>query len=349
MSHRRLTRVLFSAALVCLCAALAPALAAAKPVTIGQLRTPTIACNSPLSEWTVTQTTAEGGVTEEIPTDGAIVEWSLESGAVTLPSATLRVVRLGEEEGHAVFTATAEATVGALTEPTVNTFHVDIPVEAGELLGLKAGTSGGDCLVEAGSGDGIGIGPSYPIGTPSPLIPAGGSGFALPISAVVLPPPKATALAPAEGSTVGGTAVTLTGEDLQMVESVTFGGVPAASFSEVSETELRAVAPPGSGSVDVAVKTPAGTATVSKFTYVVPISTTPVTTGTAIPPVRCKVPMLTGKTLASAKRLIKKAGCAVGKVTRPKGVTAATGKVRSQRPKAGKSVPEGEKIAVKLG
>jgi hypothetical protein len=90
----------------------------------------------------------------------------------------------------------------------------------------------------------------------------------------LLPVPSIASVSPASGDTAGKTAVTISGEDLVTVKSVSFGSVAAASFTEVSETETTAVAPAGAaGTVDVRVTTVAGESAISggdKFTYVAP-------------------------------------------------------------------------------
>ncbi|UUU24946.1 IPT/TIG domain-containing protein [Streptomyces sp. DSM 40750] len=81
--------------------------------------------------------------------------------------------------------------------------------------------------------------------------------------------PTIGTIAPDEGSTSGGTAVTITGTNLSSTDSVTFDGT-AAPFSVINATTLSAVTPPGTaGAVDVVVTNPAGSATaVGGFTYV---------------------------------------------------------------------------------
>ena len=66
----------------------------------------------------------------------------------------------------------------------------------------------------------------------------------------------------------------------------------------------------------------------------------------------CVVPRLAGKTVAQAKSALKVAGCAVGRVTRPK---ARKGKklgplvVKSSKPSAGKTLEVGGEVNLKLG
>ena len=83
--------------------------------------------------------------------------------------------------------------------------------------------------------------------------------------------PVVTALSATSGPISGGTTVTITGTGFTGAQSVTFGGLPAASFSVVSDTQIQATTPTGPiGSADVQVVTPAGTSaptTADQFTF----------------------------------------------------------------------------------
>ena len=72
--------------------------------------------------------------------------------------------------------------------------------------------------------------------------------------------------------------------------------------------------------------------------------------GPGIPPATCKAPKLKGKTLAQAKKLIRTAGCALGKVTKPKRKPRRGFQltVSKQRPATGATVARGTKIALTL-
>jgi hypothetical protein len=74
-----------------------------------------------------------------------------------------------------------------------------------------------------------------------------------------------------------------------------------------------------------------------------------VSTGLPKAPSQCVVPNLKGKKLKAAKKRARKANCGIGHVKKLEGVTAKTGKVAQQKPKAGKVRPAGSKIAVTLG
>lgn len=85
-----------------------------------------------------------------------------------------------------------------------------------------------------------------------------------------LPLPTVTGLSPSTVRSAGGTSVTISGSGLAGATSVTFGGVAASSFTVLSSTQISAVVPPGTGTVDALVATVAGTSPAgpaSKLTY----------------------------------------------------------------------------------
>lgn len=81
-------------------------------------------------------------------------------------------------------------------------------------------------------------------------------------------------------------------------------------------------------------------------------TTKPPKGGTKLPPkvVRCIVPKLKGKTLAKARKLLVRNHCRLGKVTKRKrhGKHHGKYKVISQKPRAGKVLPKGARIALLL-
>jgi hypothetical protein len=89
----------------------------------------------------------------------------------------------------------------------------------------------------------------------------------------VTPSPTLTAIAPATGSTAGGTAVTLTGTNFTAGATVTIGGASATSVVVASATSITAVTPSGAaGARDVRVTLTGGqSATLTgAFTYTAP-------------------------------------------------------------------------------
>jgi hypothetical protein len=86
----------------------------------------------------------------------------------------------------------------------------------------------------------------------------------------VVPPPSVTSVAPTSGQTSGGTQVMITGSNFTGATAVNFGTTHATSFTLISDTSIEAIAPPGSGTVDVTVVSPTGTSATSsadQFTY----------------------------------------------------------------------------------
>jgi hypothetical protein len=75
--------------------------------------------------------------------------------------------------------------------------------------------------------------------------------------------PTISSVTPAGGPPAGGTTVTITGTGLKGATAVFFGGAAAASSMVSSDTQINAVSPAGSGTVDVTVTTPAGTSATS--------------------------------------------------------------------------------------
>ena len=87
--------------------------------------------------------------------------------------------------------------------------------------------------------------------------------------------PAVTGVSPASGPLTGGTVVTITGTNLDGAYTVSFGGTAAARVTDVSSTEVQAVAPAAqfSGRVDISVTTSAGdspAAAADIFTYGAP-------------------------------------------------------------------------------
>ena len=118
-------------------------------------------------------------------------------------------------------------------------------------------------------------------GSPSPHDTIAGidSGLSFPFGLVLAQAPTVSALAPASGPS--GTKVTISGTGFYPGATVEFGSAPATSVTDVSPYELTAVAPAGTGTVNVTVTTGEGPSTDSvadRFTYT---AQSPATTATA--------------------------------------------------------------------
>ncbi len=78
-----------------------------------------------------------------------------------------------------------------------------------------------------------------------------------------------------------------------------------------------------------------------------PTTTQPQQTTPTRAAVRCVVPRLTGRTLAQARTLLKRAHCAVGRVSRPRGATRRL-VVKTSSPRAGSRRTSGARVALTL-
>ena len=96
-----------------------------------------------------------------------------------------------------------------------------------------------------------------------------GESFDFDAGGVDTEPPTVNAVEPDSGPAAGGTAVTITGDDLTGVTGVTFGGVAATGVSVVDDNTVEAVAPAhAAGAVDVVATDANGTDTlVGGYTY----------------------------------------------------------------------------------
>ncbi|MFI1123421.1 IPT/TIG domain-containing protein, partial [Streptomyces hygroscopicus] len=77
--------------------------------------------------------------------------------------------------------------------------------------------------------------------------------------------PVVTSVSPAQGPPAGGTSVTLTGSGFTGATAVRFGPSLATDVVVVSNTQITARTPPGSGTVKVTVTGPSGTSTQNVF------------------------------------------------------------------------------------
>lgn len=81
--------------------------------------------------------------------------------------------------------------------------------------------------------------------------------------------PVVEGVEPTDGAAAGGDTVTVSGSGFEGATSVTFGGVEAASFEVVSDSEISAVTPAGTaGAADVVVTNATGADTLTGgFTF----------------------------------------------------------------------------------
>lgn len=338
---RRSLPVLTAVALLLSCAQ-----ATAAPITLGSPLTGTFTESSCGVACTIFNQSVSGSNPVASPVNGAVVRWRV-TGASAVPGYQIRILRpVGSGEYTAVGTSAPETPSG----PTQQSFATDLPIKAGDLVGIDT-PAGGALPINKGGGSYGGWLP--PLGEGQTQKAIGPLPGELGYNAEVQPAPTVVSLGTTSGPTAGGTTVTITGTDFEGATAVHFGGAAATGFTVDSESQVTAVAPPASaGPVTVTVTTIAGTAgSVQAFTYVAPpaANVTPTTTPTTSTPPTCRVPNLRGEKLTNARKSSRAAGCKLGAVTKEEGTTARTGKVAKQHPKAGAVRAAGTKIRVVLG
>jgi len=312
------------------CILFGAAAAQASTITVGSVLPPGFV-SKPFEEVQTRLNTAlpEKGANLVSPVNGAIVRWRMQ-GAKGGPF----YLRVLHPTGSGAYTARGTSAAVTPTGTGLQTFTANLPIQAGDLIGVDP----------TNATDKIGIaevsGASYGFIFPPPfdgatVAPSGGvAGQEIELSAEVQPAPAITSITPDFGSVVGGTSVKITGTNLGAASAVKFGEVAATSFKAESETQITAIAPASTkvGPVDVTATTLAGTSPAVKddlFYYE-----------------GCVVPKLKGKKVKAAKKALGRADCKAGTITRRKG---KPGKVIKQNPKPGKVLAPGTKVKLTVG
>lgn len=329
---RRVGRIgILAMALATAWALIAAVAAQATTVTVGSVMPPAFTSTPFEGVRTEFNTTLpETGANLASPVNGAIVRWKVE-GAVGGPF-TLRVLH---PNGSGAYTANGSSLPVKPVGTGIETFSTQLPIRTGDLIAVDSTNPTDEIGVAtvAGSAYGIFSAPPFEGATNAPSLTKAGQEIEL--SAEVQPAPAITAVTPNQGSVLGGEKVVITGTNLNGASAVTFGGVPAASFTVEGEEKITAVAPKQAqvGMVNIVATTLAGES--------------PVTRGDGYTYVGCTVPNLSGKKLGAAKSAIRAGGCKVGKVSKLT-VTKKKkqGKVVRQSPKAGRVLASESTVAI---
>jgi hypothetical protein len=271
----------------------------------------------------------EKGANLSSPVTGAIIRWRVQ-GAEGGPL-YLRVLR---PNGSGAYTAVGKSSAATPTGSELQTFTTNLPVNAGDLIGVDPSKGSDKIGVAAVSGASFGFifPPPFEGAT---VAPSGTeSGKEVELSAEVQPAPAITEVVPGSGSVVGGKSVTIAGTNLTAASAVKFGTIPATGFTVESDTQIKAVVPPSKkvGPVDISVTTLAGTSPTlraDRFFYR-----------------GCAVPKLKGKSLKAAKKALARNECKLGKL---KHASGKSGVVIKQRPKPGKVLAPHSKVSVTVG
>ena len=295
------------------------------------------------------------------PVNGVILRWRLIEG-ITPGEYHLRIADRVEPDTYH-FASTTPGFLSAAT-PGIQTFSFATPISIGrdQEVGLQMSGSASVGFAR-GLGSVIKAAPSPPDGTTQKLSWEG-SNDVVGFDVEIQPEPTISSLSPASASVAGGATVTISGTDLENATSVTFNGIPAASYTVDSESKITAVTPANPvpaiaqssdsvSSAPVMVTTVAGTA-LAQLSLVTPASPRIIPPASKTPkprikPVaRCVVPNLKEKKLRAARAALKKGDCKAGKVTKLKGATPKTGKVAAQSRKPGVKATAGAKVNLTL-
>jgi hypothetical protein len=290
----------------------------------------------------VSQAAPGAGEVLASPFAGTITSWTATTtGTGTVALLTLRVAPGSPAGIYTVVGATAPVAVGgAATDLQV---PAALPVLAGDIVAVQATGSVGVVATTAGPGT-IGVGSL--VSADAVGVGAGGTRTGvLALGATVTRTPVVTGLTPSSGPVGGGVPVTITGHNLDTITSVTFGTTPASSFTVVGPESISAIAPPGAAQGAVAVTVAGSTGATSadsapSFGYLLPLLPPPATTA-----VRCVVPDLRGRTLPGARRLLARAHCRLGAVSRS---GHPPRRVVRQSPSAGAQRGSGARVRVRL-
>lgn len=339
MKRSRIALLIVS--LACIFAVSATATASAAQVTLGPpLGTTFSEKRFKCTECTIAQFDLPSPSTAVSPVDGAVVSWSIRE-ALSIPGYALQVLSPAGANATGVATSAPQTPTGK----GIETFATALPIKKGQIIALKT-PAGGEVAAKTVPGareiafftPALGDGETRPGSAPAAEI-------AIALNAQVQPAPTSATISPPGGPATGGTQVTITGTDFEGTSAVRFGAAAATSFAINSESQIIAVAPPGTGSVPVTVTTVAGSTTAPQtFTYAAAVPGAPGSPAAS----RCTVPKLKGKTLKSAKKRIRAADCRVGELTKKKGATAKNGEVVHQVPKPGATVAADTKVKVTL-
>jgi hypothetical protein len=199
--------------------------------------------------------TGGSGFRVTAPADGTITSFRVRGILNMVGDIRLRVVRPVAGGQYKGVGRSAPGNVTGIPNAT------SLPIQIGDEIGVDLDGNGGLAAIYFTDGSGsAAVWNSPGLAEGSSAAPDLTPARLLMVNATVeLAAPTIAQLGPASGATTGGGTVVITGDHLANAGEVLFGGTPA-SFTNVSNTEIQAVAPPGSaGPVDVTVTTIGGT------------------------------------------------------------------------------------------
>ena len=283
------------------------------------------------------------------PVSGAIVGWHLlgyEGGPFSL-----RVLR---PAGSTAYTGVGTSSPVVAASPALQTFATDLPIQAGETIGLDVTKGSKIGVITAGAPlRGRRLEPAVARRS-DPALRRSGFPAASSPSTPKFSRRRRSRRCDHLGSGFGwhrgdDFRHRLRGGGCRQVR-VDAGRSPTRS---IPTRQITATSPAGTSApaVPISVTTIAGTAISSQpFAYQAagpPAPVAPMATPVAVS--HCVVPNLAGKKLNASRRAIKAADCKLGKITKRKGVKPVSAKVVGQSKKPGTVLPAGSVVKVTLG
>ena len=128
--------------------------AAATPIQIGQI-SPTVFAES-CKVGNIPQLASGAAPSYTVPRDGVITEWSHRGSPASPGSGGLQVWR---SAGGSDYTLVGKSEIKNFATG-VNSYPINLPVKAGDLLGLRVASSGTECFFIGHEGDAAGNGDS---------------------------------------------------------------------------------------------------------------------------------------------------------------------------------------------
>jgi hypothetical protein len=161
---------------------------ASAATTLGQTSSAPVPCASPI---TVVQKTLTSGNTYVVPGNGVISSWSTYPGAGG--SAKLKILQPGA--GADQYKVVAESASQTVTASSLQTFASNVPVQAGDIVGLET-TSGSGCAFATTASDVVDFTTTDPPPNGTSTTYSSQAGYRANISATLTSPPTSTLSVP---------------------------------------------------------------------------------------------------------------------------------------------------------
>ena len=178
-----------------------------------------------------------GGIQETVFANGFDPTSGFPTGVVNLKTSCG-----GSGRGGGYHSTTYTASADVTWDWTATVVSSTVPATGAAVPGFSATDANGNQVYDSGSSAFLLLAPGF------------------------TPAPRVTAISVTQGPATGGTSVVVTGTGFTAATAVSFGGVPATSFTIAGDTSITAVAPAApAGPVDVSVTSAGGTDVTGAF------------------------------------------------------------------------------------